>query len=216
MATLSQRSDSTITQTEKFEALDWTNSTVGGTCVVGCATGCKLASGDSLRVLTCVSENESVACQTGSLPACQVTCCSTSTNPVPIGVCEDCENITHGAFCQAACTVSFESANHTELSCFAIGQLESNSVPPYPVCEEKKCVDVPTSDSSMSAPDGTDLTSGDQCKVMCAEGHTGSANTPTSTLERREQLRVPHRKSSKLSSGLVCSGRHPQPYDPRL
>ena len=90
--TLSQCSDSFIAQTEKFDALDCTNSTVGGTCIVGCATGYKLASGDSLGALTCVSENESVACLTGSLPACQVTRCSTSTNPVPIGVSEDCEN----------------------------------------------------------------------------------------------------------------------------
>ena len=33
--TLLQRSDSTVTQTEKFDALDCTNSTVGETCVVG-------------------------------------------------------------------------------------------------------------------------------------------------------------------------------------
>ena len=37
-----------------------------------------------------------------------------------------------------ACAVGFESANHTELSCLAIGQLESNSVPPNSVCEEKE------------------------------------------------------------------------------
>ena len=91
-----------------------------------------------------------------------------STNPVPVGVSEECENITYGA----SCAVGFEPANHTELSCFAIGQLESNSVPPYPVCEEKKCVDVATSDSSTLAPDCTDLTSGDQCNVMCAAGST--------------------------------------------
>ena len=43
-------------------------------------------------------------------------------------------------------------------------------MPPYSVCEEKKCVDVATSDSSMLAPDCTDWTSGDQCKVMCTAG----------------------------------------------
>ena len=83
---LSQCSDSPIAKTEKFDALDCTNLTVGGTCIVGYATGYKLASGDSLRSLTCVSENESVACLTGSWSACQVTRCSTSLNPVPIGV----------------------------------------------------------------------------------------------------------------------------------
>ena len=72
--------DSTIAQTEKFDALDCTNSTVGETRVGSCAIGYELASGDSLRALTCVSKNESVACLTGSLPACQVTRCSTSTN----------------------------------------------------------------------------------------------------------------------------------------
>ena len=100
--TLPQCSDSPIAQTEKFNALECTNSTVGETCVVGCAAGCGLASGDSLRVLTCVSENESVACLTRSLPACQVTRCSTSTNSVPIGVSEDHENITYGASCQVS------------------------------------------------------------------------------------------------------------------
>ena len=63
------------------------------------APGYELASGDSLRALTCVSENESVACLVGSLPARQVTRCSTRTNPVSIGVSEDCENITCGALC---------------------------------------------------------------------------------------------------------------------
>ena len=42
--TLLQCSDSTIAQTEKFDALDCTSSTVGETCVVGC----DIASGDSL------------------------------------------------------------------------------------------------------------------------------------------------------------------------
>ena len=73
-----------------------------------------------------------------------------------MGVSEDCEIITYGPSCQAASTVGFESANHTELSCLATSQLESNSVPLDPVCEEKKCVDVATSDSSMLAPDCMD------------------------------------------------------------
>ena len=71
--TLLQCSDSTIAQNEKLDALDCTNSTVGESCVVGCATGYEFASGDSLRARTCVSENESVAFLTGSLLACQVT-----------------------------------------------------------------------------------------------------------------------------------------------
>ena len=50
----------------------------------------------------CVSENESIACLTGSLLACQVTRCSASTNPVPTGVSEDRENITYVASCQVA------------------------------------------------------------------------------------------------------------------
>ena len=181
--TLLQCSDSTIAQTEKFDALECTNPTVGETCVVGCAIGYELASGDSLGALTCVSEKESVACLTRSLPACQVTRCSTSTNPVPIGVSEDYENVTFGASCQAACAVSFDAANHTELSCFAIGQLESNYVPPYHVCEEKMCVDVTTSHSPMLAPDCTDMTSGDECKVMRAVGYTGGASTLTCTFD---------------------------------
>ena len=86
----------------------------------------------------------------------------------PPGDGEDSENIAYGASCQAACAVGFESANHTEPSGLAMGQYESNSVPPYFVCEEKKCVDVATCDSSTLAPDCTDWTSGDQGKVMCA------------------------------------------------
>ena len=38
------------------------------------------------------------------------------------------------------------------------------------------------SDMSMLAPDCVDLTSGDQCKVMCAAGYTGSASTSICTL----------------------------------
>ena len=95
-----------------------------------------------------------------------------------MGVSDDCKIITDGASCQAACTVGFESANHTELSCLAVGQLESNSVPPYLVCE---CVDVATSDSSMLAPYCPDLTYGDQRKVMRAAGYTGGASALTCT-----------------------------------
>ena len=95
---------------------------------------------------------------------------------------EDCEDIPYGTSCRVAGAVGFESANHTELSCL-IGKLESNSVPLYPVCEEKKCVDVATSDSSTLAQDCTDFTSGDQCNVMCAVGYTGSASTLTCTLD---------------------------------
>ena len=209
--TLLQRSVSTVAQTEKFDALDCTNSTVGETCVVGCAISYEHVSGDSLRALTCVSKKESVACLTGSLPACQVTRCSTCKNPVPMGVRMDCKNVTRGTSCQAACKVSFDSANHTELSCFAIGQLESNSVPPYPVCEEKKCVDVATSDSSMLVPDCPVLTSGDHCKVMRA-----SASTLTCALDVVNGSVSLIGTIPKLFSGLVCSGRYPKRYDPRL
>ena len=142
--------DRTFAQTEKFDALDCTILTVGETCVVGgTPVGNELTYGDRLGALTCVSENESVACLTGSLPACQLTSCSTGTDAVPMGVSEDCDNIIHGASCQAARAVGCESANHTELSCHAIGRLESHSAPPYPACEEEKYVDVATFVSSV-------------------------------------------------------------------
>ena len=109
--------DSTVAQTEQFDALDCTNSTVGEIRVGSFALlAYELAFGDSLWALTRVSKNESVACLIGSLPSCQVTRCSTSTNSVSIGVSKDGENITYGASCQAACAVGFESANHAELS----------------------------------------------------------------------------------------------------
>ena len=79
---------STPAQNKRLHALDCPNSTVGETCIVGCTTGYELASGDSLGALVCVSKNESIACLTGSLLACQVTRCSASTNPVPTGVSE--------------------------------------------------------------------------------------------------------------------------------
>ena len=60
---------------------------------------------------------------------------------------------------------------------------ESDPVPPYPVCEEKKCVDVATSDLSTLAPDSTDWTSGDRGKVMRAAGCTGGASPLTCTLD---------------------------------
>ena len=89
---------------------------------MGCALGYEIVSGR--RTFTCVSENESVACLTGSLPACQVTRHSTCTNIGQIGVSEDGGKNTYGAPCQAACAVGFESANHTEASGLAIGQSE--------------------------------------------------------------------------------------------
>ena len=146
---------------------------------MGCALCYELVSGDSLRTLTCVSENESVDCLTGSLPAHLVTRRPTSTNPVLMEVSKDCEHITHSASCQAACAVGLEPTNRPEPSSLATGQLESDSVPLEPVCEEKKCVDVATSNSSMLAPDCMDLTAGDQFKVMCAAGY---ASTSTCTL----------------------------------
>ena len=132
----------------------------------------ELAFGDSLRALTRVSKNESVACLIGSLLACQVTRCSTSTNPVSIGVSKEGENITYGASCQAACAVGFESANHAD----SPGKIT------LCVCGEK-CVDVATSDSSMLAPDCLNWTSGDPCKAMCAADHTSGASTLTGTLD---------------------------------
>ena len=39
---------------KKLDTPDRTNSTVGGTCVVGCATDPELASGDNFRALVCV------------------------------------------------------------------------------------------------------------------------------------------------------------------
>ena len=56
-------------------------------------------------------------------------------------------------------------------------------MPPYTVCEEKKCVDAATSDSSRLAPDCTHLTSGDQRHMVSTAGHTGSASTLTCTLD---------------------------------
>ena len=96
---------------------------------------------------------------------------------------EDCEDIPYGTSCRVVWAVGFESANHTELSCLAIGQLESNSVPPYFVCEEKNCVDGAASDSSMLAQIARTLTSVDKCNVMSAAGYTGSASTLTCTLD---------------------------------
>ena len=58
---------------------------------------------------------------------------------------EDWEDVPCGTSRRGAWAVGFEFANHTELSCLAVGKLESNSVPHYPVCEEKKSVDVATS-----------------------------------------------------------------------
>ena len=114
---------STLAQNRKLDAPDRTNSTVGGACVVGCATGPELASGDNFRALTCVSENDGITFLTGYLPSCQGTRCLTSTNSAPIGVSEDCEDVPYRTSCREAWAVGFGSANHTELSCLAIGQV---------------------------------------------------------------------------------------------
>ena len=59
--TVLQCSDSTIAQNEKLDAPDRTNSTVNGTCVVGCPTGPELAPRNNLRALPSVSENDGIA-----------------------------------------------------------------------------------------------------------------------------------------------------------
>ena len=106
--------------------------------------------------------------------------CWTSTNPAPIGVSQDCEEIPD---CRVARADGFESAYHAGLSVFAIGQLESNSVPPYPVCDEQKCVSVAAADSSLLASDRTRLTFGDQCNAASTAGYTGSVSTLTCIFE---------------------------------
>ena len=58
-------------------------------CFMGCALSYELGSGDSLIALTGVSENESVDCLTGSLPARLVTRRPTCTNSGQIGVSEN-------------------------------------------------------------------------------------------------------------------------------
>ena len=125
-----------------------------------------------------------VDCLTGSLTACLVTRRPTCTNPGQSEVSEDGENIAYSASSQAACAVGFESTNHPKPSGLATSQLERDSVPLDPGCEEKKCLDVATSDSSMSAPDCLDLTSGDQREVMCAT----RAAPASSTLEQGRAL----------------------------
>ena len=123
----------------------------------------------------------------------------TSTNQAPIDVWQDCEDIL--------------DPMHLDLSGFAMGQLERNSVPPYPVCEEKKCCDLATCD--LSAQDCTDLTSGDQCKVVSTAGH-GQGQHLDWHPASRERLRVPHRKSPKLFGGFVCRRQSPKCREPGL
>ena len=183
----------TLAQDERFEALDRKNSTAGEICVVGCFLGSELVSADSLRMLMCVSHKKNVDCLTGSLPACLVTRSSTCTKLGQIGTSENGGNTTYSAFSPAASAVGFGSTNHTKPSGFATDHLESDFVPPDPMCEEKKCLDVATSDSSMLAQVCTDLTSGDQSMVMCAAGYTGGAKTSTScpSLEFKQTVQRP-------------------------
>ena len=113
----------------------------------------------------------------------QVTRCSTSTNPVPIGVSEDCENITYGASCQVACQrTSFPcTRGKAAQSYFPTGRWRVRRA--QCVWQSQSRLYRPTPDSSMSAPDCTDSTSGDQCNRMCAAGYTGSATTLTCILD---------------------------------
>ena len=119
----------------------------------------------------------------GYFLVCLVMRCWTSTKPAPIGVSQDCEDIPDGTTCRAAWAVGSESANHTGLSGFAIGHLESNFVPPYSVCEEKKGVSAAIADSSLLASDRTRLTSGDQCSGATTAGYSGSVSTLTCIFE---------------------------------
>ena len=149
---------------------------------MGCTTGPKIASGDNLRAPPYVGKNDDIAFLARYFLVCLVPRCWTSTNPAPIGVSQDCEEIPDGTSCRVAWAVGFESAYHTGVSGFAIGQLESNAVPSY-MCEEKKCVSVATADSSLLASDRTRLTSGDQCNVVSTAGFTGNVSTLTCIFE---------------------------------
>ena len=82
---------------------------------------------------------------------------------------------------------------------------ESTSVPPYPVCEEKKCVSVATADSSLLASDRTRLTSGDQCNVVSTAGHTGKCQQLDVHLGGDERLRVPSWEVFQNCSATACA-----------
>ena len=106
-------STSSLVQNKRIDSPDCPNSTVGGTCFVGCAPGPRLASEDNFRALQCVCENDDMIFLTEYLPAGQVTRCLTSTNPAPIGVSEDWVEITHGTSYKVAWSVGSESTDHT-------------------------------------------------------------------------------------------------------
>ena len=127
---------STFAQNGRLGAPECTNSTISGTCVVGC-TGPERAPSDNHRTPPSVSENDGVTFLVrGYFSPCVVTRCLTSTGQAPIGVSKDCEDIPDGSSCRVAGAAGFKL--HTDLSCFAIRQLESNSVPPYSMYDEKR------------------------------------------------------------------------------
>ena len=96
-------------------------------CFVGCALGYELGSGDSLIALTGVSENESVDCLTGSLPARLVTRRPTCTNSGQIGVSENGE--IHTALLVKQLVQSASNRQPPQALQRRHRQLESDSVP---------------------------------------------------------------------------------------
>ena len=87
------------TRTKKLDAPDRTNSTVSGTCVVGCATGPELR--QFLKRLRVSARTTALLFWVGTFLACLVTRCLTSTNPAPIGVSKD-GDIPDGTSCRVA------------------------------------------------------------------------------------------------------------------
>ena len=205
-------STSTLVQNKSIDSPDRPNSTVGETCLAGCAPGPGLASGDNFRALPCVSENDNMTFLTRYSPAGHTTRCVTSTNPAPIGACEDWGEIPYGS--QVDWLVSSESTDHTsdsddpaehnmwnpmlELFCHAeIGILMEALADEMVLamialschfaldilCDKSETRKCVDAATFDLSQDGTDVTSDEQCNTMGAVRYTGGASTLSRALE---------------------------------
>ena len=171
--TLSHCSGSTIAQNEKLDAPDKTRQSAE----LALWVALRAPSSHPTTVLECFhlsARTTALFSPLGTFIACLAMRCWSSTNQARNRVSQDCEDILNSTSCRRAWAVGFESANHLDLSGFAIGQSERNSVPLDLVCD-KKCCDWATCDLPLWAQECADSTWGDQCKVMCAVSGTESA-----------------------------------------
>ena len=190
--TLWQCSDSTVTQNEKFDPVDCTNSTVRAPLRRCWSRGnCGAESGHGVAETDCLW-NDSTSLKINNSLFTHSSECSLASVPPACGS-HDCNGLVlqeEGTATFAECyeVKSSATALTTQICNFdgytATGLLFSSCVTTTLLrCSDSTIAQNEKFDALGWAPDGTNWTSDDQCKVMYAADFTSSAGTVTGTLD---------------------------------